>query len=184
MKGIPFDTPIPGYKTRTVNRLRLWKSEAVDSFDLGIFNSGDYAGAVRAKMESETISKVLYPPDEKIEGKRLRLTQQFFFTSCSLQDMVRLHLGLGKPLTEFDKKWTVQLNDTHPSIGIAELMRLLMDEHADGLGRCVARDAVHLWLHQPHASSRGAGALAVGHVRESAAAASRDHLRDQSPVSG
>ena len=132
VKGIPFDTPIPGYKTRTVNRLRLWKSEAVDSFDLGIFNSGDYAGAVRAKMESETISKVLYPPDEKVEGKRLRLTQQFFFTSCSLQDMMRLHLGLGKPLTEFDKKWTVQLNDTHPSIGIAELMRLLMDEHAMG----------------------------------------------------
>jgi starch phosphorylase len=132
VKGIPFDTPIPGYQTRTVNRLRLWTSEAVDSFDLGLFDSGDYAGAVRAKMESETISKVLYPPDEKIEGKRLRLTQQFFFTSCSLQDMVRLHLGLGKPLTEFDKKWTVQLNDTHPSIGIAELMRLLMDEHAMG----------------------------------------------------
>lgn len=132
IKGIPFDTPIPGYKTRTVNRLRLWKSEAVDSFNLGVFNSGDYMGAVRAKMESETISKVLYPPDEKVEGKRLRLTQQFFFTSCSLQDMIRLHLGLGKPLIEFDKKWTVQLNDTHPSIGIAELMRLLMDEHSMG----------------------------------------------------
>jgi starch phosphorylase len=132
VKGIPFDTPIPGYKTRTVNRLRLWKSEAVDSFDLSVFNSGDYAGAVRAKMESETISKVLYPPDEKVEGKRLRLTQQYFFTSCSLQDMVRLHQSLGKPLTEFDKKWTVQLNDTHPSIGIAELMRLLMDEHEMG----------------------------------------------------
>jgi len=132
MKGIPFDTPIPGYKTRTVSRLRLWKSEAIDSFDLGVFDSGDYVDAVRAKMESETISKVLYPPDEKVEGKRLRLTQQFFFTSCSLQDMVRLHLELGKPLTEFDKKWTVQLNDTHPSIGIAELMRLLMDEHEMG----------------------------------------------------
>jgi starch phosphorylase len=129
VKGIPYDTPIPGYQTRTVNRLRLWKSQAVDSFDLATFNTGDYMGAVRAKMESETISKVLYPPDEKIEGKRLRLMQQFFFTSCSLQDMVGLHLSLGKPLTEFDKKWTVQLNDTHPSIGIAELMRLLMDEH-------------------------------------------------------
>ena len=132
LKGIPFDTPIPGYKTRTVNRLRLWNSEAVDSFDLGVFDRGDYAGAVRAKVDSETISKVLYPPDEKVEGKRLRLTQQFFFTSCSLQDMVQLHLGLGKPLTDFDKKWTVQLNDTHPSIGIAELMRLLMDEHEMG----------------------------------------------------
>jgi starch phosphorylase len=132
VKGIPFDTPIPGYKTRTVNRLRLWKSEAVDEFDLGAFDSGDYAGAVRAKMESETISKILYPPDEKVEGKRLRLAQQYFFTSCSLQDMVALHLAFGKPLTEFDKKWTVQLNDTHPSIGIPELMRLLMDEHEMG----------------------------------------------------
>ena len=132
VNGIAYDTPIPGYTTRTVNRLRLWKSEAVDSFDLSVFNSGDYAGAVRAKIDSETISKVLYPPDEKVEGKRLRLMQQFFFTSCSLQDMVRLHLALNKPLSEFSKKWTVQLNDTHPSIGIAELMRLLMDEHSMG----------------------------------------------------
>src|SRR6202046_44222 len=91
VRGIPFDTPIPGYKTRTVNRLRLWTSEAVDSFDLTVFDSGDYAGAVRAKMEAETISKILYPPDEKIEGKRLRLTQQFFFTSCSVQARVRVH---------------------------------------------------------------------------------------------
>ncbi len=130
IKAVPYDTPIPGYRTRTVNRLRLWKAEAEDSFDLSIFNTGDYMGAVRQKIESETISKVLYPPDEKIEGKRLRLMQQFFFTSASLQDMVRLHLSLGKPLSDFDQKWSIQLNDTHPSIGIAELMRLLMDEHA------------------------------------------------------
>ena len=132
VRGIPYDTPIPGYKTRTVNRLRLWKSEAVDSFDLSAFNTGDYAGAVRDKMRSETISKVLYPNDEKLEGKRLRLMQQYFFTSCSLQDMIRLHKMLGKPLNEFHQTWTVQLNDTHPSIGIPELMRLLIDE--EGLG--------------------------------------------------
>ena len=132
VRGIPYDTPIPGYRTRTVNRLRLWKSEAVDDFDLSIFNTGDYAGAVRDKIEWETLSKVLYPPDEKIEGKRLRLMQQFFFTSCSLQNMVGIHLSLGKPLKEFSSKWTVQLNDTHPSIGIAELMRLLMDVHCMG----------------------------------------------------
>jgi glycogen phosphorylase len=132
VRGIAYDTPIPGYETRTVNRLRLWKSEAVDEFDLSVFNTGDYVGAVHDKIEWETISKVLYPPDEKIEGKRLRLMQQFFFTSCSLQNMVGIHLSLGKPLSEFSSKWTVQLNDTHPSIGIAELMRLLMDEHAMG----------------------------------------------------
>ena len=184
LKGIPFDTPIPGYKTRTVNRLRLWKSEAVDSFDLGVFDSGDYAGAVRAKMESETISKVLYPPDEKVEGKRLRLTQQFFFTSCSLQDMVRLHLELGKSLTEFDKKWTVQLNDTHPSIGIAELMRLLMDEHAMGWEDAwrVTQSTFGYTNHTllPEALERWSLEL----FGESAAATSRDHLRDQSPVPG
>jgi glycogen phosphorylase len=132
VRGIAYDTPIPGYETRTVNRLRLWKSEAVDEFDLSVFNTGDYAGAVHDKIEWETISKVLYPPDEKIEGKRLRLMQQFFFTSCSLQNMIQVHLSMGKPLIEFSKKWTAQLNDTHPSIGIAELMRLLMDEHAMG----------------------------------------------------
>ena len=129
VKGIAYDTPIPGYRTRTVNRLRLWRSEAVDSFDLSVFNAGDYVGAVHDKIEWETLSKVLYPPDEKIEGKRLRLMQQFFFTSCSLQDMLRLHISFGKPVSEFSAKCTVQLNDTHPSVGIAELMRLLMDDH-------------------------------------------------------
>lgn len=132
VRGVAYDTPIPGYRTRTVCRLRLWKSEAVDSFNLSVFNAGDYMGAVRDKMVWETLSKILYPPDEKIEGKRLRLMQQFFFTSCSLQDMIRIHLMRGKPLSEFSDKWSVQLNDTHPSIGIAELMRLLMDDHGIG----------------------------------------------------
>ena len=132
VKGIAYDTPIPGYNTRTVSRLRLWKSKAVDDFDLSVFNAGDYVGAVRDKVEWETISKVLYPPDEKVEGKRLRLMQQFFFTSCSLQDMIKVHLSRNNPISEFSKTWTVQLNDTHPSIGIAELMRLLMDDHALG----------------------------------------------------
>ncbi|MDE1156292.1 MAG: glycogen/starch/alpha-glucan phosphorylase [Acidobacteriaceae bacterium] len=132
VRGIPHDTPIPGYKNGFVNRLRLWSAEAVDSFDLSEFNAGDYMGAVRQKMESETISKVLYPSDDKDEGKRLRLQQQYFFTSCSLQDMIRLHKLQQCPLNEFHLKWSVQLNDTHPSIGIAELMRLLMDENGFG----------------------------------------------------
>ena len=132
VKGIAYDTAIPGYNTRTVNRLRLWRSEAVDAFNLSIFNTGDYVGAVHDKIEWETISKVLYPPDENVEGKRLRLMQQFFFTSCSLQDMINGHLARHKPISEFTSTWTIQLNDTHPSIGIAELMRLLMDDHAMG----------------------------------------------------
>ncbi len=127
--GVPYDTPIPGFRNAVVNRLRLWKAEAVDSFDFATFNTGDFMGAVRSKMESETISKVLYPNDETDAGKRLRLMQQFFFTSCSLQDMLRLHLLQKPSVKDFDTKWTVQLNDTHPSIGIAELMRLLIDDH-------------------------------------------------------
>ena len=128
VKGVAYDTPIPGYRTKQVNRLRLWKAEAEDSFDLEVFNRGDYMGAVREKMESETISKVLYPPDESEQGKRLRLMQQYFFVSCSLKDMIRLHKLQKLPMNAFHEKWTVQLNDTHPSIGIAELMRLLTDE--------------------------------------------------------
>ncbi|MGI4830645.1 MAG: glycogen/starch/alpha-glucan phosphorylase [Janthinobacterium lividum] len=127
--GVPYDTPVPGFRNSVVNRLRLWKAEAVDSFDFAAFNTGDYMGAVRSKIESETISKVLYPNDETEGGKRLRLMQQYFFTSCSLQDMIRLHLLQRPSVRDFETKWTVQLNDTHPSIGIAELMRLLIDVH-------------------------------------------------------
>lgn len=127
--GVPFDTAMTGYGNHVANRLRLWEAQAQESFDFDRFNSGDYEGAVQQKILSETISDVLYPSDDKAEGKELRLTQQFFFTSCSLQDMIRLHLLQRRDLREFHLKWAVQLNDTHPSIGIAELMRLLVDDH-------------------------------------------------------
>jgi len=129
IKGVPYDTPILGYKTNTVNTLRLWKAEAPESFDFQAFNKGDYYGSVEEKVVSENITKVLYPNDEPIQGKRLRLQQQYFFVSCSLQDMIRIHLFRGDSLETFPEKFAVQLNDTHPSIGIAELMRLLVDEH-------------------------------------------------------
>ena len=129
VKGIAYDTLVPGYRGPTTNLLRLWKAEATESFDFDAFNVGDYYGAVDRKIASETISKVLYPNDEPEIGKRLRLAQQYFFVSCSLQDMIRLHLARGQRLDEFDAGWAAQLNDTHPSIAIAELMRLLVDEH-------------------------------------------------------
>jgi len=130
VKGIAYDTPVPGYGTATTNLLRLWKAEAAESFDFEAFNVGDYYRAVEQKVASETISKVLYPNDEPEVGKQLRLTQQYFFVSCSLQDMIRLHKLRGKPLSEFPACWSAQLNDTHPSIAIAELMRLLVDVHS------------------------------------------------------
>ena len=127
--GVAYDTPILGYRVDTCNILRLWKAEAVESFDFAAFNLGDYDRAVEEKVRSETITKVLYPNDEAHRGKELRLKQQFFFSSCSLQDMLRIHALLGGTPKDFHKKWALQLNDTHPAVAVAELMRLLVDEH-------------------------------------------------------
>jgi glycogen phosphorylase len=129
VKGEAYDTPILGYRVGTCNTLRLWKGEAVESFDFAAFNHGDYYRAVADKVESENITKVLYPNDELIQGKTLRLQQQYFFVSCSLQDMIRIHRGLNRSLETFHEKWAVQLNDTHPAIAVAELMHLLVDDH-------------------------------------------------------
>ena len=129
VRGIAYDTPIPGFRVGNANLLRLWKAEAAESFDFQAFNVGDYYGAVEEKVASETISKVLYPNDEPRAGRRLRLQQQYFFVSCALQDMVRIHLQSARDLTGFHSKYAVQLNDTHPSVAVAELMRLLVDEH-------------------------------------------------------
>ncbi|SAK72088.1 glycogen phosphorylase family protein [Caballeronia pedi] len=128
VKGVACDTPITGYRVNTCNTLRLWKSEAVESFDLQDFNAGDYYEAVHEKVQSETLSKVLYPNDEPEAGKRLRLAQQYFFVSCSLQDMLRLLALKGEPIARLPDMFTAQMNDTHPSIAVAELMRLLIDE--------------------------------------------------------
>ncbi len=135
--GVAYDTPILGYGVLNVNLLRLWKSEARESFDLQAFNTGDYYRAVDNMIVAQNISKVLYPNDEPVAGKALRLHQQYFFVSCSLQDMIHMTLsgpgGLNQStqisLEHFPDRFVVQLNDTHPAIAIAEFMRLLIDEH-------------------------------------------------------
>lgn len=129
IKGAAYDTPMAGYRVATTNLLRLWKSEAIESFDFEAFNIGDYFGAVNEKIASESISKILYPDDEPYAGKHLRLAQQYFFVSCALQDMIRLHLLRWKNIHTFSDSFAVQLNDTQPAIAVAELMRLLVDEH-------------------------------------------------------
>ena len=129
VKSVAYDTPIIGYRTQTANFLRLWKAEAIESFDFHAFNVGDYYGAVHEKMSSENITKVLYPNDEPASGKLLRLQQQYLFVSSSLQDMIRIYRQRENDLSRFHEKYVVQLNDTHPAIGIAELMRLLVDEY-------------------------------------------------------
>ena len=126
--GVAYDTPITGYGVRTANTLRLWAAQAPEAFDFASFNAGDYSRAVLAKIQSETLSKILYPNDDFDQGKRLRLSQQIFFVSCSLQDMLRILKKQGLAVSEFHRKFAVQLNDTHPAIAVAELMRLLIDQ--------------------------------------------------------
>ena len=128
--AVPFDTPIPGYQNSTVNTLRLWKATATDEFDLQEFNAGDYAEAVAAKNTAENITMVLYPNDANENGKELRLRQQYLLASASLQDVIAIWIGRhGHDFSDFAAKNCFQLNDTHPSIAVAELMRLLMDIH-------------------------------------------------------
>ena len=129
VRGVPFDTLVIGYKVSTVSRLRLWTAEAIDSFDFSAFNVGDYYRAVDDKVTSENLTKVLYPNDEPAAGKQLRLEQQYFLVACSLGDVIRQHLATGGHVTSLPRGFATQLNDTHPSIAVAELMRLLVDEH-------------------------------------------------------
>jgi len=125
--GVPWDIPIPGYGTLTVNYLRLWESRATDDFDFEAFNRGGYDEAVKHKNASETVSKVLYPNDKTESGKELRLVQQYFLVACSLKDIIRRFLNQNSDWTTFPDKAAVQLNDTHPALAIVELMRQLQD---------------------------------------------------------
>ncbi len=125
--GVPYNILVPGYKTKMVNTLRLWRARAAQEFDLRTFNAGDYVNAVQQQIASETISKVLYPNDQTPQGKELRLRQQYFFVACSIQDIFRF-LPSGFDLRNLPKRYVFQLNDTHPTVAVAEMMRFLMDE--------------------------------------------------------
>ncbi len=129
IKGMAYDLPILGYQSDTACMLRLWKAEANEEFDFADFNTGDYYGAVENQVTAENLTKVLYPNDEQLQGKRLRLEQQYFLVSCSLQNMIDMHRLKDPDLCHFHQTYAAQLNDTHPAIAIAELMRLLMDDH-------------------------------------------------------
>jgi starch phosphorylase len=126
--GVPYDIPICGYSTNTVNFLRLWESKASNEFDITAFNRGSYDDSLREKNFGETISKVLYPNDSTENGKELRLVQQYFFVSCSLRDIIRRFQRESGDWNRFAEKVAIQLNDTHPAIAVAELMRILYDE--------------------------------------------------------
>ena len=127
--GVPFDTPIAGFGSNTVNTLRLWSARAGEDFDFALFNAGDYVRAVQEKNQSEVISKVLYPNDNFEAGRELRLRQEYFFVACSVADIVGRHNKSHPDFKRFAEKNAIQLNDTHPAIAIVELMRVLIDEH-------------------------------------------------------
>lgn len=125
--AMAYDTPVPGYRNNTVNNLRLWSAKSTREFDLNYFNDGDYIKAVSAKSVSENITKVLYPNDNFFEGKELRLRQEYFFVSATIQDIIRRYKNEHQDFQAFPDQVAIQLNDTHPAIAIAELMRVLVD---------------------------------------------------------
>jgi starch phosphorylase len=127
--GVPFDFPVAGYGNNTVNNLRLWTAKASEEFDLSFFNNGDYIRAYEQKIMRENITKILYPNDRIEQGRELRFKQQYFFTSCSLQDILRRFKASNTDFRVLPDKVAIQLNDTHPSLAIAEMMRLLIDVH-------------------------------------------------------
>ncbi|MCG6862614.1 MAG: glycogen/starch/alpha-glucan phosphorylase [Chromatiaceae bacterium] len=128
--AVPYDIPVPGYRNDTINTLRLWKSAATDEFDLGEFNAGSYPESVAGKNDAEHITMVLYPNDANENGKELRLRQQYFLASASLKDVLREWIRLvGRDFSRFAERNCFQLNDTHPAVSVAELMRLLVDQH-------------------------------------------------------
>ena len=128
--GVPHDLPIVGQDGRTINTLRLFSARASDEFDISIFNDGDYLSAVEQKMASETVSKVLYPSDAMASGRYLRLTQEYFLVACAMRDIFRKFLASHSDLRTFADHVAIQMNDTHPALTVAELMRTLIDEHA------------------------------------------------------
>jgi starch phosphorylase len=127
--ALAYDTPVVGWRARRVNTLRLWSARTADPLKLETFNLGDYVGAMADRARVEAISRVLYPSDATPAGHELRLRQEYFFTSASLQDLIRRHLARHPDLSNLSDQAAIQLNDTHPAIAVAELMRLLVDEH-------------------------------------------------------
>jgi glycogen phosphorylase len=185
VRGVAYDTLILGYGVDSVNLLRLWTAQAAESFDFQAFNTGDYYGAVNEKIRSETISKVLYPNDEPAAGRTLRLAQQYFFVSCSLRDMIRIHLQTpGRNVDDLHERYMIQLNDTHPSIAVAELMRLLVDERLIDWDRAWAITQRIFGYTNHTLMPEALETWPLPLFSRAAAAPSRNHLRDQPAVPG
>ena len=183
VNAMAYDTVIPGYATDATNTLRLWSARATEELDLGAFNRGDYRNAVDTKNMSENVSRLLYPDDSTPAGRELRLRQEYFFVSATMQDLIRRYQRTHSTFGRFAEKVAVHLNDTHPVLAIPELMRLLVDVHHLTVGQGVEARHADLLVHQSHVDARSARNVGRGDARALAAASSGNHLRDQRAVS-
>ncbi len=182
--AVAYDTIIPGYGTQATNTLRLWSARATEEIDLSAFNRGNYMGAVESKNQSENVSRVLYPDDSTPSGRELRLHQEYFFCSASVQDLLRRYLRNHKTFDQLSEKVSIHLNDTHPVLAVPELDAPLARRTRPRVGRGLGAHAEGVQLHQPHADARGAGDLAGRDAGAHPAAAPADHLRHQREIPG
>ena len=164
MLAVPYDYPVVGYKNDVVNVLRLWSARTSEEFDFDYFKSGDYEHAVYKKVLSENISKVLYPSDNISRGRELRLKQEYFFSAAAIADIIRRFKAENSDLKELPSKVVIQLNDTHPTLAIVELMRLLVDEYAVKWADAWEITQKSICVYQSYHHARGLGMLAGGYV--------------------
>ena len=179
--GVPYDRPVVGYGGKAINSLRLWEAASPDYFDFAEFSTGDFVGALVDRMAAETVTRVLYPDDSTIEGHALRFLQEYFLVCCSLADIVK-RFRRSNDWRALPDKVAIQLNDTHPAMAVAELMRILLDQARLGWDDAWRAHRGHARLHQSHFAARGAREVAGADVRDRGAAAARDRLRDQPPL--
>ena len=177
--GVPFDRPIVGYGGKTINTLRLWAAAAPNYFDFQEFSRGDFVGALAGTLAAESLTRVLYPDDSTGMGQGLRFVQEYFLVACSLADLVRRFRRSNADWSTFPDQVAIQLNDTHPTMAVPELMRVLLDEVVR-LGPGLGPDAEDVGLHQSHPAAGSAREMAACLVRDDATAPSRNHLGNQS----
>ena len=182
MRAEAIDTPVVGWRGKRVNTLRLWNALALDPIRLDTFNAGDHLRALEGEARAERLVRVLYPADSTPAGQELRLRQEYFFASASIQDIVRRHVQYFKDIRTLPQKAAIHLNDTHPAVAVAELMRLLIDDHKLGFAEAWEMTRAHLRLYQPHAVARGAGKLAAAAVRTAAAPPHADRSMPSMPI--
>ena len=177
--GLPYDRPVVGYGGKTVNTLRLWSASATRSFDFQRFSEGDFAASMAGTLGAESLTRVLYPDDSTQQGRALRLMQEYFLVACSLADLTRRFRAGNADWRSLPEKAAIQLNDTHPTLAVPELMRILLDGAGPRLGHCLGPDEADACLYQSHAPARSARAMASRLGAADRAPPRRDHLRNQ-----